>query len=127
MLNKLSRTKKLILSYLLIALVLICLSCFGLLFNEWTVIAGTAICSVFGFINLILLMLGEKSVTEQGVQARFALYTLLRYVSMALGLVLACLLIHFTMGDEVNKLRYLSVIVCALPYFAPTISLVIVK
>ena len=127
MLNKLSRTKKLILIYLSIAILLIGLSCFGLLFGEWTVIVGTAICSVFGLINLFLLMLGEKSVTEQGVQARFALFMILRYVSMALGLVLACLLIHFTMGEEVNKLRYISVIVCALPYFAPTISLILVK
>lgn len=121
-----SRKTKTILTYWVIVLILLLFSLIGLIFKEWVVLAGMFICGVFGFINLLLLLASENFVTVDGVKASFASFIFLRYLMMAIGILLSALLIYFTGGGE-NKYRYLLVIIDAIPYFVTTLSLIIVK
>ena len=125
--KEISRKSKIILTYWTIAFVLILLSLIALAFNEWVLPIGMIICSLCGFVNMLLLLLSEKAVKIDGVKATFAAYIVLRYIMMGIGMLASALLIYFTMGDVVNKYRYLMVIITSIPYFVPTMSLVLVK
>ncbi|MDD7736426.1 MAG: hypothetical protein SOW55_06040 [Bacilli bacterium] len=128
MFKDLSRRKKLSLYYLIISLVLILLSCFGLFFNEWVLIVNMAICSLFGYFNLLLFLKSEKDMDkESGVKSSFALYTFLRYSFMVVGLLLSAVLVYLTMGSEVNNNRYFMVVISALAYLSTSICFLISK
>ena len=128
MFKDLSRRKKLSLYYLIISLVLILLSCFGLFFNEWVLIVNMAICSLFGYFNLLLFLKSEKDMDkESGVKSSFALYTFLRYSLMVVGLLLSAVLVYLTMGSEVNNNRYFMVVISALAYLSTSICFLISK
>ena len=128
MFKDLSRRKKLSLYYLIISLVLILLSCFGLFFNEWVLIVNMAICSLFGYFNLLLFLKSEKDMDkESGVKTSFALYTFLRYVFMIAGLLISALLVYLTMGDEPNKYRFFMVVISALAYLSTSVCFLIAK
>ena len=128
MFKDLSRRKKLSLYYLIISLVLILLSCFGLFFNEWVLIVNMAICSSFGYFNLLLFLKSEKDMDkESGVKSSFALYTFLRYSFMVVGLLLSAVLVYLTMGSEVNNNRYFMVVISALAYLSTSICFLISK
>ncbi len=128
MFKDLSRRKKLSLYYLIISLVLILLSCFGLFFNEWVLIVNMAICSLFGYFNLLLFLKSEKDMDkESGVKSSFALYTFLRYSFMVVGLLLSTVLVYLTMGSEVNNNRYFMVVISALAYLSTSICFLISK
>ena len=128
MFKDLSRRKKLSLYYLIISLVLILLSCFGLFFNEWVLIVNMAICSLFGYFNLLLFLKSEKDMDkESGVKSSFALYTFLRYSFMVVGLLLSAVLVYLTMGSEVNNNRYFMVVISALAYLSTSVCFLIAK
>ena len=128
MFKDLSRRKKLSLYYLIISLVLILLSCFGLFFNEWVLIVNMAICSLFGYFNLLLFFKSENDMDkESGVKSSFALYTFLRYSFMVVGLLLSAVLVYLTMGSEVNNNRYFMVVISALAYLSTSVCFLIAK
>lgn len=128
MFKDLSRRKKLSLYYLIISLVLILLSCFGLFFNEWVLIVNMAICSLFGYFNLLLFLKSEKDMDKESeVKSSFALYTFLRYSFMVVGLLLSAVLVYLTMGSEVNNNRYFMVVISALAYLSTSICFLISK
>ncbi len=119
--------KKIILTYLLICLGLVLLSFLSLLFKEWVLPLCVLICTVFGFINLLLLIKTHQSITPEGGKGVMVTYMLLRYGCMIVGLVLSCLLVRFTMGEVITKTRYLFVIIGAIPYFVVAIPWMIIK
>lgn len=127
MFDFLKERKKVIRAYLIYAGLLILLSLFGLMFNEWTVIATMSICSLFGFVNTIIMVKSEHDITPKGPGASFAIHSILRYVFMVVGLVISAAIIYFTMGDDINKYRYLIVAISALPYFGTTLAYLFAK
>ena len=112
---KTKEIKKVIIISSIIYLALILLSLIGLLFNEYSTILCVSICSIISFINTILLLNSSNVNPDEGVM-KFALYTFFRYFLMVLGLFLSGLIVYFTMGEEINKLRYLIVAAGAIPY-----------
>ena len=107
--------KKVIIISSIIYIVIILLSLIGLLFNEYSIVICVSLFSIVSFLNTILLLKSSNVNPDEGVM-KFALYTFLRYFLMVLGLFLSGLIVYFTMGEEINKLRYLIVAAGAIPY-----------
>lgn len=122
MFERFAKRKNTILTYIGISLFLIALSCISLFFNEWVLIPCVAICSLFGLFNTLLLILSEQDVSSNGPKGTLALFPILRYISMTLGIVISALLIYLTMGKTIQSIRYIMVAIAALPYFGTTIS-----
>ena len=118
--------KSVMIKYVIFAIFFIGLSFIGLLFNEWILPICVGICSVFGALVTLLLLFGHRDI-ENNVKGSYALFTFLRFICMAIGLVVVCLLIKFTMGEEVVKNRYLIAVVSALPYFIPSIAVILTR
>lgn len=127
MLNILSKNKKSIITYSIICAILVGLSTISLAFNEWVVILNMAICSLCGIGNLILLIVSREDITQDGPKVSFALFTLLRYFLMLVGLAISALLVFLTMGEVVNQYRYLTILISAIPFFCMTIALLFDK
>lgn len=127
MLKKLSYNQRVLVTYAIFCLVAIALSCIGLIFNEWVIICSVATCSVFGFINaFFLLKSSTKSAFESG-KSTFLLFTLLRYVLLACGILLSALYVYLTNEGPDDKYRYLFVIVGAIPFFLTSFAIMINK
>lgn len=107
--------KKVMIVSSIIYISLILLSFIGLIFNEYSVVLSVSICSIISFINTMLLLKSSNVNPDEGV-IKFALFTFLRYFLMVLGLFLSGLIVYFTMGEEVNKFRYLIIAVGAISY-----------
>ena len=127
MFNILSKNKKSIITYSIICAILVGLSTISLAFNEWVVILNMAICSLCGIGNLILLIVSREDITQDGPKVSFALFTLLRYFLMLVGLAISALLVFLTMGEVVNQYRYLTILISAIPFFCMTIALLFDK
>lgn len=122
MLEKFAKRKSTIITYIVISLFLIALSCISLFFNEWVLIPCVAVCSLFGLFNTLFLISSEQDVGATGPKGTFALFSVFRYISMILGMVISGLLIYLTMGEEIESIRYIMVAIAALPYFGTTLS-----
>lgn len=120
-------TKNAIRNYIIIVALLIALSFLGFIFNEWILPICVGICSIFGFLEYYLLLKSRFEVSSDGTKGRFTIFMIFRYLCMILGIVASCLLVKFTMGEEVNKLRYIIVIVAAIPYVVTTLALLLTK
>lgn len=116
-------------NYIIICLLLIALSCIGLIWNEWTVIVGVSICSILGIILMITLVKSNpnKEEASESDKRKFALFVALRYIIMTIGLVACGFLVKFTMDTPVDKTRYFIIIASALPYFGTSVSLLLTK
>ena len=57
----------------------------------------------------------------------FALFTLLRYLLMIVGLAFSAVMIMITMPSEVDNLRYLFILITSLPFVATVFSLMVDK
>lgn len=120
--------KHVLINYCIISCVVIALSFIGLIFfNEWALPVCTAECAIFGLAVMFLLNKSHGEITNESGKGSFAIYLILRYACMIIGIVIACLIVKYTMGSEVNKMRYVIVLIGAIPYFVPTISLLITK
>lgn len=127
MIKNLSYTSKVLLAYILSCLVLIALSCFSFLFNEWITPLCVLVCSICGSLNSYLLIKGSSYISANSKQGMFILFTFIRYLMMLIGLISSALIVYFTMGKTVNDLRYLIVAVAALPYLCTSLSLAVFK
>ncbi len=122
MLEKFAKRKSTILTYIIISLFLIALSCVSIFFNEWILIPCVAVCSLFGLINILFLIASEENVGATESNGKFALFSIFRYISMILGMVISGLLIYLTMSEKIELTRYIMIAIAALPYFGTTIS-----
>ena len=111
----------------IICFALVLLSLIGLCFGEYAVILCTAICGMVSVISTFLFLKSGNSTPEQGLGTKFAVFTLLRYILMIVGLVLSALCVLFTMGEEVNKYRYLMVAIGAVQYLITPIVLTVMS
>lgn len=118
--------KKILITYLIITAIIIALSTISLIFKEGILIACVSICGLCGAGVLLLHLSGKNQINPDGGKGMFALFLLLRYFVMIIGLVISALLIKFTMPVEPNKYRYLMVLIAAIPYFLPAICMMIV-
>lgn len=118
--------KKMILLYLVVCVCLTGLSFLSFLFGEWIMPICTAICSVFGFLVLLLLIKSHKDVTPESGKGSFIVLMLIRFACMGIGLVLSFLLVRLTMG-EYNKLRYIMGLVSSIPYLVAVIPFALIK
>jgi hypothetical protein len=62
-------------------------------------------------------------INENGPQLSFAVFTLLRYLLMIIGLIISAVLIYVTMPTEVVNLRYLYILGTSLPFVVTVFSL----
>ena len=118
--------KKMIILYLVMCVVLIGLSFLSLLFDEWIMPVCTTICSVFGFLVLLLLIKSHQEITPESGKGSFAIFMVLRFACMGIGLVASFLIVKFTMG-EYDKTRYLMAIASSLPYIMCFVPFLVVK
>lgn len=125
--KKLNYDQKVIVYYAIIAALFILLSLISLIFSEWIISVGVGICSIIGLIITILLVKGKITGDADGSKIQFIVFTIVRYILMAVGLIAVAFLIKATMGENIDKHRYIYVAICAIPYFIPTIALMIVK
>lgn len=107
--------KKVIIISSIIYIVIILLSLIGLLFNEYSIIICVSLCSIVSFLNIFLLLKSSNVNPNEGA-VKFVLFTFIRYLLMVLGLFISGLIVYLTMGEEINKTRYLIVAVGAIPY-----------
>lgn len=107
--------KKVIIISSIIYIVIILLSLIGLLFNEYSIIICVSLCSIVSFLNIFLLLKSSNVNPDEGA-VKFVLFTFIRYLLMILGLFISGLIVYLTMGEEINKTRYLIVAAGAIPY-----------
>jgi len=119
--------KRVLRNYVIICIVLIACSFVGLFFNEWILPISFTICSLLGVCVTFLLLKTHSDVNSESGKGSFAIYMLLRYACMTIGIVSSCLLVKFTMGEDVNKLRYLLVLASSIPFFATAVTLLLTK
>ena len=108
-------------------LVFFILSFISLFFNEWVIILNMAICSLLSLGNVVLFIISKKIINENRHQLSFALFTLLRYLLMIVGLAFSAVMIMITMPSEVDNLRYLFILITSLPFVATVFSLMVDK
>ena len=123
MLNYLKNNMRPIKIQLLICLVFTMLSFVGLVFDEWVIIVNMAVCSILSLGNVILFVVSKSMINENGPQLSFAVFTLLRYLLMIIGLIVSAVLIYVTMPAEVVNLRYLYILGTSLPFVVTVFSL----
>ena len=111
--------KKKSIVYGILSIVCILLSLISLAFNEWVLIPSMVITSLFGYLVLFIYYIEGKSTDTK----MYLVYIFVRYIVMAIGLVICCFLIKFTMGEEIVKQRYLMTLFAAIPYIFPVIVL----
>ena len=124
--NQQQYNRRVLKNYIIIACIFILLSLISLFFNEWILIINIFICSIFGYLTLVLLIKGGEKASDENSRGSMAVYTIIRYVLMIIGLLISALLIKLTMIDD-NSKRYILVAISAIPYFVPTISLLLTK
>lgn len=127
MLKNLSLSKRVVIVDFIVCLVLIFLSCISLLFGEYILIVCMLISSCVSVINSFLLVKSGDSISPEGTSLTFVIFTFLRFLLMIVGIILSTLLIYTTMSSEVNKYRYLMVLIGTIPYFTSTFVLAFVK
>ena len=118
--------KKMIILYVCICALLIGLSFLSFLFSEWIMPVCTSICTVFGFLVLLLLIKSHSDITPESGKGSFMALMALRFICMGVGLVAGFLIVRFTMV-EYNKLRYLMALASSLPYIVCFIPFLIIK
>ena len=123
MINHLKNNMRPIKIQLLICLVLTMLSFVGWVFDEWVIIVNMAVCSILSLGNVILFVVSKSMINENGPQLSFAVFTLLRYLLMIIGLIVSAVLIYVTMPAEVVNLRYLYILGTSLPFVVTVFSL----
>lgn len=123
MINHLKNNMRPIKIQLLICLVFTMLSFVGLVFDEWVIIVNMAVCSILSLGNVILFVVSKSMINENGPQLSFAVFTLLRYLLMIIGLIISAVLIYVTMPAEVVNLRYLYILGTSLPFVVTVFSL----
>lgn len=123
MLNHLKNNMRPIKIQSLICLVFTMLSFVGLVFDEWVIIVNMAVCSILSLGNVILFVVSKSMINENGPQLSFAVFTLLRYLLMIIGLIVSAVLIYVTMPAEVVNLRYLYILGTSLPFVVTVFSL----
>ena len=123
MINHLKNNMRPIKIQLLICLVFTMLSFVGLVFDEWVIIVNMAVCSILSLGNVILFVISKSMINENGPQLSFAVFTLLRYLLMIIGLIISAVLIYVTMPAEVVNLRYLYILGTSLPFVVTVFSL----
>ena len=123
MLNHLKNNMRPIKIQSLICLVFTMLSFVGLVFDEWVIIVNMAVCSILSLGNVILFVVSKSMINENGPQLSFAVFTLLRYLLMIIGLIISAVLIYVTMPAEVVNLRYLYILGTSLPFVVTVFSL----
>ena len=123
----LSYMKKVIFYYSLVGVVLVLLSLIGLAFNEWVLIPIVALSSVCGLLTMVMLVKGSEHVTSEGGKGSFSLFTILRFVLMAISIGLSALFVYLTMGEEADKMRYFLAIFSAVPFLFVSVVLASVK
>ena len=123
MINHLKNNMRPIKIQLLICLVFTMLSFVGLVFDEWVIIVNMAVCSILSLGNVILFVISKSMINENGPQLSFAVFTLLRYLLMIIGLIVSAVLIYVTMPQEVVNLRYLYILGTSLPFVVTVFSL----
>ena len=94
-----------------------------LVFDEWVIIVNMAVCSILSLGNVILFVVSKSMINENGPQLSFAVFTLLRYLLMIIGLIVSAVLIYVTMPAEVVNLRYLYILGTSLPFVVTVFSL----
>ena len=114
-------------NYIIICVVLVGLSFFSLLFKEFVLPICMAVCSLFGFVVTFLLLKTHSDAVNESDRGKLTVYMLLRYLCMTIGLLISCLVVRFTMGEEMVKTRYLMVAIGALPYIATTFAILLTK
>ena len=119
--------KRIIITYVLICTILFLLSFLSILFNEWVLPLCTLTCSIFGTFVVLLLLKTHQSIVPEGGKGIFVVYMLLRYLCMIIGIVISCLIIKFTMGENYVKTRYLMVVIAAIPYMVTFVPWLINK
>lgn len=124
---KKSYTKRIYINYIIINGALIGLSFLGFIFAEKYLPICVSICSLTGLGCLALLVSSQNNISLQSGKGSFVPFLLLRYLLMIIGLVASALIIRATMGENIEKTRYLLIIVCALPYFSTSLTLLITK
>lgn len=123
MINHLKNNMRPIKIQLLICLVFTMLSFVGLVFDEWVIIVNMAVCSILSLGNVIFFVVSKSMINENGPQLSFAVFTLLRYLLMIIGLIISAVLIYVTMPQEVVNLRYLYILGTSLPFVVTVFSL----
>ena len=123
MLNHLKNNMRPIKIQSAICLVFTMLSFIGLVFGEWVIIVNMAVCSILSLGNVILFVVSKSMINENGPQLSFAVFTLLRYLLMIIGLIVSAVLIYVTMPAEVVNLRYLYILGTSLPFVVTVFSL----
>lgn len=114
-------------NYIIICVVLVGLSFFSLLFKEFVLPICMAVCSLFGSVVTFLLLKTHSDAVNESDRGKLTVYMLLRYLCMTIGLLISCLVVRFTMGEEMVKTRYLMVAIGALPYIATTFAILLTK
>ena len=118
--------------YLFVCLGLVLLSLLGLIWNDWEVIVSVVSGSIFGALNLLLLIKSAGGINPDENEKKstisiFAALGAVRFVFMILALGLPLLIIWLTMPDPVNKVRYYNIIAAGLPFVFTAIVTALVK
>ena len=124
--KKLNFNQKVIVYYWVIAALFILLSCISLLLNEWITIPCVGICALVGFV-VTLSLLNQDVNNDDMSKVKLTVSIVIRYLVMAIGLVACAFLVKATMGEEIINKRYIIVAIAALPYFIPSIAIMLVK
>ncbi len=115
--------KKISLVYSIIIGSFLVLSLISLFFNEPVVIGIFGISGIFGYISLYIFVLQNHT----GDSTKFLVYIILRYIVMAIGIALSCLLVLVTMGNNTDINRYFLVVLGGIVYLAPLVCFLVVK
>lgn len=118
--------------YGLLCLLFILLSLLGLIWKDWEIVLSMASGSLFGAINLLLLLksangVGPDEKSKTSTISIFAALSAVRFIFMILAIGLPVLVIWLTMPDPVNKVRYYNIIAAGLPFIFTSIVTAVVK
>lgn len=125
--NKLKAHSKTLLFHLVASIILIGLSCISLIFNEWIIIVNMGLACLLSFVNILLFIASKESVTPEGMSLSFGIFTFARFAIMFVGIALSAVFVYLSMPEEVNNLRYFTILFTAVPYFMNVFALLLEK
>lgn len=113
----LKTNKKALILYILIALVLIVISLIiGVIFNSYEALIVLSLTSVCSFFTLLInLRLGKNK--ENASTTSFMMISLLRVLTIFIGLIASAVIIYFLDKDNTDKYRFMYLMLGLIPIF----------
>ncbi len=115
--------KRTIIVYFITTVLLVGLSCIGLIWGDWEVIMSMGFGVVFGFLNLLSLLHSSTVLGRRGDSStKSSIYGFagVRQLIMLLAIGAPALIIYFTKKDTDSNLRFLNILAAGVPFIACT-------